>query len=176
MGQTPTQRSLNPVFESRVVVNTATARAAIGFTDLALGGRILADTNNSNNEIFFRKTALGTTWQTVTRSAAGIETVNTTTATTLAMRALRIEINDLAGKVFFYIDGNLVATHTGTSIPLAATRLGYWVGVTTSVAAIATMDVDYIKFWSDDPDSIVTTTSNSQIIPPIVAIDYGTLK
>lgn len=174
MGQTPTQRSLNPVFESRVVVNTATARAAIGFTDLALGGRILADTNNSNNEIFFRKTALGTTWQTVTRSAAGIETVNATTATTIAMRALRIEVNDLAGKVFFYIDGNLVATHT-TGIPLAATRLGYWVGITTSVAAIATMDVDYIKFWSDDPDSIVAP-SNSIIETSTVSIDYNTLK
>ena len=89
---------------------------------MGLGGTIAADANNSNNEIFFRKTAAGTFWQTVTRSAAGIETVNVTTVTTASMRALRIEVNDLAGKVFFYIDGNLVATHT-TTIPLANTRL-----------------------------------------------------
>jgi hypothetical protein len=38
------------------------------------------------------------------------------------MRALRIEVNDLAGKVLFYIDGNLVATHT-TGIPTATTGL-----------------------------------------------------
>ena len=29
MGTTPTQRSLNPVFESRVIVNTSTARAVV---------------------------------------------------------------------------------------------------------------------------------------------------
>ena len=48
--------------------------------------------------------------------------MNITTVTAAAMRALRIEVNDLAGKVLFYIDGNLVATHT-TGIPLATTRL-----------------------------------------------------
>ena len=138
-----------------------------------MGGTIATDTNNSNNEIFFRKTAAGTFWQTVTRRAAGIETVNTTTVTTATLRALRIEVNDLAGKVFFYIDGNLVATHI-TAIPLASTRLGYWVGITSSVAAITTMDIDYIKFWSDDPISIPGTSNIGAITP--ISIDFDTLK
>ena len=139
---------------------------------MALGGRILTDTNNSNNEIFFRKTAAGTFWETVTRSAAGAETVNVTTATTVNMRALRIEVNDLAGKVFFYIDGNLVATHT-TGIPLANTRLGFWTGLTSSAAAVSTMDIDYIKFWSDDPDTV--PQNNNNIVTP-ASIDFDTLK
>jgi hypothetical protein len=112
MGMLPTERSLNPVFEARVINNGANARAVVGFHDLALNGAIAADTNNANNEIFFRKAAAGTLWQTVTRSVAGTETVNTTTFSTSVMRILRIEVNDLAGKVEFYIDGTLVATHT----------------------------------------------------------------
>jgi hypothetical protein len=173
MGQFVTQRSLNPVIESRVIVNTATARAVVGFTDLALNGAITADTNNATNEIFFRKTAAGTTWQTVTRTAAGVETVTPTAVTTVAMRALRIEVSDLAGKVFFYIDGNLVATHT-TAIPLAAARLGHWVGITASAATVSTMDIDYIKVWSDDPDTVSSIVQKNNIAP--MAIDFDTLS
>lgn len=88
------------------------------------------------------------------------------------MRVLRIEVNDLAGKVLFYIDGNLVATHT-TNIPAAGTRLGFWNGVTSSVAAITTMDVDYIKFWSDDPD--VKPQNNVSVNNPI-SVDFESLK
>jgi hypothetical protein len=133
---------------------------------------ITTDTNNSNNEIFFRKIAAGANWQTVTRSAAGLETVNTTTSTTAAMRALRIEVNDLAGKVFFYIDGVLVATHT-TGIPLATARLGHWVGMNASAATISTMDIDYIKVWSDDPE-ITLANINTPVAP--VAVDFESLK
>jgi hypothetical protein len=140
--------------------------------DLALNTGITADINNATNEIFFRKTAAGTTWQTVTRTAAGGEVVNATTYTTAAMRALRIEINDLAGKVFFYIDGVLVATHT-TGIPLATARLGHWVGMNASAAAISSMDIDYIKVWSDDPDTAVINT-NATVAP--AAIDFESLK
>lgn len=133
---------------------------------------ITADTNNSNNEIFFRKIAAGTTWQTVTRLGAGIEVVTPTTYTTITMRALRIEVNDLANKVFFYIDGNLVATHN-TGIPLAATRLGHWVGMNASAVAISSMDIDYIKVWSDDPDTVMINTS-ATVAP--AAIDFESLK
>jgi hypothetical protein len=173
MGQLVTERSLNPVIESRVIVNTATARAVVGLTDLALNGAITADTNNATNEIFFRKTAAGTTWQTVTRSAAGVETVTATAVTTAAMRTLRVEVNNLASKVFFYIDGSLVATHT-TGIPLAAARLGHWVGITASAATISTLDIDYIKVWSDDPDSTMSVANTATIAP--MAIDFDTLK
>ena len=140
--------------------------------DLALNTGITADINNATNEIFFRKTAAGTTWQTVTRTAAGAEVVNATTYTSAVMRALRIEINDLAGKVFFYIDGVLVATHT-TGIPLATARLGHWVGMNASAAAISSMDIDYIKVWSDDPDTAVINT-NATVAP--AAIDFESLK
>jgi hypothetical protein len=167
----PTERSLNPVIESRVIVNTASARAAVGFGDFALGTRINGDTANTNNEIFFRKTAAGTTWQTVTRSAGGVETINATTFTTAVFRTLRIEINDLAGKVFFYIDGTLVATHT-TNIPTNTIRIGPWVGVTASAAAVSTMDLDYIRVWSDDP----VTPATPQVINSTPTIDLETLR
>ena len=74
--------------------------------------------------------------------------------------------------MLFYIDGNLVATHI-TNLPLSGTRLGYWVGITSTVAAITTMDVDYIKFWSDDPDTISPVQNNTPV--PVVT-NYDTLK
>lgn len=172
MGQTPTERSLNPVFEARVIVNTATTRSVVGFTNLALGATIAADVNNSTNEIFFRKNAAGTAWESVTRGG-GLETITPIPAATVnVLRVLRIEVNNLAGKVLFYIDGNLVATHI-TNLPLSGTRLGYWVGITSTVAAITTMDVDYIKFWSDDPDTISPVQNNTPV--PVVT-NYDTLK
>jgi hypothetical protein len=57
---TNTESSLNPVYESRAIINAAntTTRALIGFTDRAQNaGTLAADTNNSTNEIFFRKKA-----------------------------------------------------------------------------------------------------------------------
>jgi hypothetical protein len=46
------------------------------------------------------------------------------------------------------------------------------VGITSSVAAITTMDVDYIKFWSDDPD--IVTQNNISVVNP-VSVDFGSL-
>jgi hypothetical protein len=57
---TNTESSLNPVYESRAIINSAntTTRALIGFTDRTQNaGTLAADTNNSTNEIFFRKKA-----------------------------------------------------------------------------------------------------------------------
>lgn len=87
------------------------------------------------------------------------------------MRVLRIEANNTLTKVLFYIDGNLVATHT-TGIPTPATRLGYWTGVTPSTAAAVTMDIDYIKFWSDDPDTHISSIDS--LFKPTV-IDFMSL-
>ncbi len=75
-------------------------------------------------------------------------TVLTANPTTMAI--LRIEVDNGAGAVRFYINGALVATHT-TNIPAAATRLGYHVGATLSAATATNVYVDYLRVWSDDP-------------------------
>lgn len=131
-----------------------------------------ADTLNSTSEIFFRKNAAGTNWEAVTRSGA-TETITTTTGSVSTMRTLRIDVNDTLSKVFFYIDGSLVATHT-TNIPAPGTRLGYWAGITPSTAAAATMDLDYIKIWSDDPAEVATTSNLQQ--SNLAPVDYTTFK
>jgi hypothetical protein len=38
------------------------------------------------------------------------------------------------------------------------------------------MDVDYIKFWSDDPNIVTPTQNNTNTIPAPIAIDFDALK
>lgn len=69
-------------------------------------------------------------------------------------RTLRIEVNDTTGSAAFYIDGVLQFTHT-TNLPAAATALGYGVGTAMSAATAGlTVDIDYIRVWSDDPPTV----------------------
>lgn len=152
-----------------VSANT-TVRMVAGFADRVLNAGITADANNYNNEAFFRKIAGGTTWTAVTRSAAGAETVTPLTNLVTTMSILRIEIdNSGAGAVRFYIDGTLVATHTGASIPAAATRLGYHVGIHNTAAAAKILYVDYLRVWSDDPPMSGTTIESFLASSPILA-------
>lgn len=81
---------------------------------------INADTNQRANEAFFRKTAAGTVWQTVTRSASGLETVNTTAVATDTYQTLRVELNDTLGTADFYINGVLAFSHS-TGVPASST-------------------------------------------------------
>ena len=151
-GASTTQRSLNPVFEARVMSDSNTDhRNLIGFTDMAASTAISADTNNSANEAFFRKTAAGTQWETVTRSASGTEQVNTNVGTTNAWHRLRIEMDDTNTEVRFYVDGTLVATHT--TAPTA--QMGFTVANNVTSTTSRTLDVDYMRVWSDDPPASV---------------------
>jgi hypothetical protein len=129
-------------------------RIVVGFLDPTTGLVINSDAYGTNGA-FFRKTAAGNVWQTVTKNA-GVETVTTTAIGTGAWHILRVEINDTAGNARFYIDGNLVATHT-LNLPAAATLLGHYVGNGISTAVNANLDIDYIRVWSDDPDTALAT-------------------
>ncbi len=167
-GNLVTQRSLNPVFEARIQASSNTdVRHIAGFTDMALNATTNADTNNSANEVFFRKTAAGTNWEAVTRNGSGTENVTTlatacsgaTACTTAALRTMRIELEDVGanGTARFYIDGTLVATHTSTAVPASTNRLG-WVLTntpTTTTYTGRTLDMDYVRVWSDDPPDSV---------------------
>ncbi len=163
-----TERSLNPVFEARIQASSNTDQRAIaGFTDIALNTAIAADTNNSANEVFFRKTAAGTNWEAVTRNASGAENVTGlgtacaggTACTTAAMRTMRIELENVGanGTARFYIDGTLVATHTTAAVPANTTRLGWKIGTTPTTTTYTgrVVDIDYVRVWSDDPPTDV---------------------
>ena len=144
-----TQLSLNPVMETRVIVNNAASRAMVGFSDRAVNTAMLTDTDNFTNEAMFRKNAAGTAWEAVTRAGAA-ETLTTTVLSVNVFRNLRIEMDGVLNRVLFIIDGTVVATHT-TAVPAGATRLGYDAGITTTAAAAASMDLDFVRVWSDDP-------------------------
>lgn len=76
---------------------------------------------------------------------------------TNAYRTLRIEVNNTLGNAAFYIDGALQFTHT-TNVPAAATALGYGIGTSMSAATAGlTVDIDYIRVWSDDPPTVTDT-------------------
>jgi hypothetical protein len=155
---TITESSLNPVYEARAIINSAnaTTRALVGFTDRAQNATTLAtDTNNSTNEIFFRKKAATATWETVTRSTANATEVVTATAVPVnQLNIFRIEVLGASQNVKFYINGTLVATHTGTTVPAATIRFGHQIGMLVTAATLNTMDIDYIRMWSDDPASV----------------------
>ncbi len=159
-GASTTERSLNPVFEARVLSDTNTDhRNIIGFTDMAASTAITADTNNSANEAFFRKTAAGTSWETVTRTASGTEQVNTNVGSTNAWHRMRIEMDNGNAAVRFYVDGTLVATHT-TAAPTAA--MGFTVGNAVTSTTSRNLDVDYMRVWSDDPPESVAPGTITQ--------------
>jgi hypothetical protein len=146
-----TERSLNPVFEARVLgTNNNDHRIIAGFGAGVSGTAITTDTNQMTSEAFFRKIAAGTVWQTVTRSASGTETVNTTAVATNVYQTLRIEMNDTLGTADFYINGVLQFSHS-TAVPTSALGLGYYIGNGVTGATSRSVDVDYIRVWSDDP-------------------------
>ncbi len=66
-----TQRSLNPVFETRILgTNNGTHRIQAGFANTVAGSTWTADGTYSNqtNGAYFRKNAAAGTWSTVTRA------------------------------------------------------------------------------------------------------------
>ena len=167
-GNLVTERSLNPVFEARVQASSNTdVRHIVGFTDMALNATTSADTNNSANEVLFRKTAAGTNWEAVSRNGSGTEEVTTlatacagsTACTTTALRTMRIELENVGanGTARFYIDGTLVATHTTTAVPANTNRLGWLLTntPTTTTYSGRNLDMDYVRVWSDDPPSSI---------------------
>ncbi len=65
-----TERSLNPVFEARILgTNNGTHRIQAGFANTVAGSTWTADGTYSaqTNGAFFRKNAAAGTWSTVTR-------------------------------------------------------------------------------------------------------------
>jgi hypothetical protein len=168
-----TQRSLNPVFETRLQGDANTDhRMIVGFHQAGANTTIAADANNYANEVFFRKTAAGTNWTAVTRNNSGVETVTNLTTqcggscTTSAMRILRIELENsgLNGEARFYIDGHLVATHNNTSIPAAANRLAWGIGQAVTGGIGRFYNLDYVRVWSDDPKDAQLNLENGEVL------------
>jgi len=149
MGVQITERTLNPVFECEMLGSTDTDHRIIaGFHQIATNTTISADTNQSANEIFFRKQAGRTYYECVTRSASGSENiVELPTVSAGVYHVLKIEVRDLIGTVFFYVDTVLVATVT-PAVPTSGTRLTMAVGhgVTSTVAR--QIDIDYLALKS----------------------------
>lgn len=141
-----TERSLNPVLEVEMLGTADTDHRIIaGFHQIPANTAISADTDQSANEIFFRKKASATTWECVTRSASGTENiVQLPTVTTNEFRTLKIEVKNSIGTVFFFADNVLVATVT-TAIPLSSTRLTIAVGHGVTSTTARSIDLDYLS-------------------------------
>ncbi|MDO8335829.1 MAG: carbohydrate binding domain-containing protein [Candidatus Saccharibacteria bacterium] len=158
-----TERSLNPVFEARVLSDTNTDhRNIVGFSDHnGISTAISADTNQAANEAFFRKQAAGTSWEAVSRSASGTEQITTALGGTGAWHRLRIEIDNGNAAVRFYVDGTLSATHT-TAVPGSAIPLGYSIMNNVTSTTSRNLDVDYMRVWSDDPPASIAPDGITQ--------------
>jgi len=70
-------------------------------------------------------------------------------------------------RALFIIDGTVVATHT-VSTRATSTCIGYDVGITTSLAAAVTMDVDFLRVWSDDPAGGSASASDLELLNSLV--------
>lgn len=141
-----TEPSLNPACEAIIKGDANTDhRIIFGFHQIPANTAISADTDQSANEIFFRKKASATTWECVTRSASGTENiVQLPTVTTNEFRTLKIEVKNSIGTVFFSADNVLVATVT-TAIPLSSTRLTIAVGHGVTSTTARSIDLDYLS-------------------------------
>lgn len=90
----------------------------------------------------------------MTRSTANaVEVTTPTTVPVNQWNIFRIEVEGSNQTARFYINGNLVATHNGNTVPASATRLGHQIGLGITTTTANTMDIDYIRVWSDDPAS-----------------------
>lgn len=141
-----TEVSLDPVCLCSILGDANTDhRIIFGFHQIAVNTTISADTNNSANEIFFRKRAANNYYECVTRSASGAENVVALTEVlTNAWHDLKIEVESSTGTVFFSVDGAVVATVT-QGVPVSSTRLTMALGhgVTSTVAR--SIDIDYLS-------------------------------
>jgi hypothetical protein len=145
-----------------------------GFANTTVGSTWTADATygGTTDGAFFRKNTAAGVWSTVTRTG-GVETVNNTAVATNAYHTLRIEMDDNTPNVRFYIDGVLQFTHT-TNLPATGTRLGFNVATAMEAATAGlTVDIDYIRVWSDDPDTVLDAAN---IPPQIVEVINETEK
>jgi hypothetical protein len=176
-----TEPVLNPVMEARVFSPTSTTqRGLIGFSNRVQNTAMSTDatavataaTNFGTSGVFFRKNAADASWSAVTANG-GTATTTAAVATTNAWHRFRIEIDSVrvpgTPEARFYVDGTLVATHT-TNLPTSATKLGYGVSNNTTTAAAKTMDVDYMRVWSDDPpetnNGVTPVADEQDQVPP----------
>jgi hypothetical protein len=68
-------------------------------------------------------------------------------------------------KVRYFIDGNIVATHS--TFPASTTRMGWYVGNAISGVINRATLIDFIHVWSDDPASSASDT----LMPTEVVVD-----
>ena len=163
-GVSVTQRSLNPVFESRLQATTDTDhRVLAGFYDIDINAAIESDANQGANEAFFRKKSADTTWEAVTRSASGAEQVTSISgAGTGAMHTVRIELDNGVPEARFYADGVLQATHS--TVPGSSVGLGFGIGNGMAASNNRSTFIDYIRVWSDDPPDKTAESGDVQAV------------
>lgn len=117
--------------------------------------------------MFFRKQAAGANWETVTRSTANATELITVTAIPVNQwNIFRIEVENVSTVARFYINGSLVATHTGTTIPASGIRFGHQIGMLVTAATANSMDIDFVHFWSDDPATVGKSVIQKNTTPP----------
>jgi hypothetical protein len=86
-------------------------------------------------------------WQCVT-SSNSVRTFTTTSVVVGSYAKLRIEVNDNATQVLFYINGTLVATHT-TNIPSGTSRNAQWGSIVqkqVGTTSLQTFVMDYYAY------------------------------
>jgi len=140
--------------ETYVTVETLSTASERFFT--YFGYALPSNWQNSGNTIFFSYDEGGViyfagtptpNWKCYTRSGATV-TLTTTTIPVVASQwyKLRIDINGAATSVTFYIDGNLVATHS-TNIPASTTGMSIISLINKTVGTTArTMLTDYFMY------------------------------
>ena len=93
--------------------------------------------------IYFRASGTGN-WYAVTRSAATETATDTGVAQATTFKEFKIVINSAGNSVAFYIDGNLVATHT-TNLPSAGLTPVFQIDNTDTTDRYITIDYAYLK-------------------------------
>jgi len=105
------------------------------------------NTDPPNNGIYFEKLTGDTNWFCVTRASATQTRTDSGVPIVAAMTKLEIVID--GETVTFFINGNLVATHT-TNAPIGTIQLSPFYQIVNAVAASKTLDIDYFQLLLDN--------------------------
>lgn len=136
------------VYEADLTIDTLSTTAETFMVEVGLFNSSTVEATISPGYFYYTAGASPTNWRCKTAASSGSRTDNDSTILPVAgtFYRLRVEVDELTGTTYFYIDGTLRSTIT-TTRPAAATTFGMGLGIVKSAGTTGrTLTVDRMAF------------------------------